>query len=78
MSNDKEKIAELAKLVKGFNDALDAACKYADEHGLEFNIEPSYGMGGTYIGEKHPERKEYENSGYSRMDNGWLASSTSC
>lgn len=77
MSDDKEKILELSRLVEAFDAALDAACKYADENGLEFHIGPAYGMGGTYIGDTHPERKELEQSS-NRMDNGWLASSTSC
>lgn len=44
----KKANAELAELVKAFNDNLSKAEKLADKYGLGFGINPSYGMGGHY------------------------------
>jgi hypothetical protein len=76
----EEAMKELSKQVKAFNDALKAAQKIADEHGLDFGIYPAYGMGGHYYGKNSEERKEREENGdpYGRMDNGWMASSNGC
>lgn len=58
-----------AKLVANFNNALNEAEAFADEHGLDFHISPEYGMGGTYYGEGHE---------YTWAEQGWNPSSQSC
>lgn len=70
--NDKQKQAELSRLVKAAQDALTAAERFADEHKLSFGWSPFYGGGGHYEGD--PE--ERWNSDYS--DDGWHSSSMSC
>jgi hypothetical protein len=63
MSKDKQLgQALLHAKVQEFNSALAQAEAIADEYGLEFSIEPAYGMGGYYEG----------------TDNQWYASSESC
>lgn len=60
--SDKELNAQLAALVSEFEAALRKAEDFADAHGLDFRIDPSYGMGGTYDG----------------AEGEWFASSQSC
>lgn len=43
--------AELEEKVSAFESALAEAERIADLHGLEFNIYPAYGMGGSYNGQ---------------------------
>ncbi|EQA7786787.1 hypothetical protein ACX818_001381 [Acinetobacter baumannii] len=46
---------ELNKTVDEFNRLLSKAEQLADEHNLDFDIDPAYGMGGNYRnGEWHP------------------------
>lgn len=63
MSKDKQLgQALLHEKVAEFNSALRQAEAIADEYGLEFSIDPSYGMGGYYEG----------------TESEWYASSQSC
>ena len=72
----REASAKLSELVSQFESALSQAESLADEYGLEFSIEPSYGMGGTYVGKA---LLEDEDSWYSSDDEyGWMSSSQSC
>ena len=51
MSKDKQLgQALLHAKVQEFNSALAQAEAIADEYGLEFSIDPAYGMGGYYEG----------------------------
>ena len=56
--------------------AIQEAEKLADEFGLEFSFDLTYGMGGTYIGKNYSERAGHD--WYSSNEGSWLASSQSC
>lgn len=70
----------LSELVKYTEECLRKCEDYADEHGLDFNFEPAYGMGGTYSGKGNSSLTEPDdpydwNYGESW---GWYSSSQSC
>lgn len=70
----KQQAAEkLSELVTEIHQKLTEATTLADEHGLEFDLYPAYGMGGTYYGAGH-ERI----GGYYGPEQGWNSSSQSC
>jgi hypothetical protein len=46
----------------------------ADKHGLNFDFDIAYGMGGSYIGDPE-EREEYDED---ELDGGWRSSSAMC
>lgn len=71
---DKQKGTELlAEQLAIFEKALATAESIADKYGLYFIIQPTYGMGGIYVGTALAEE---EGSWYSSA--GWMASSQSC
>ncbi len=69
MVDDKQK--KLQELVNNFNNALQAACDYADETEQSFSIYPSRGMGGVY------DPADDNGDEYSEGD-GWFPSSRGC
>lgn len=71
--------AELADKLANFNRALDEAIEVANKYGLDFRIEPAYGMGGTYTGKGNSEQ-EAESDSWDWDDGswGWYSSSQSC
>lgn len=70
--------AQLQEKVDAFNAALDEAIEIANQYGLEFHIEPTYGMGGTYSGQGKSESPEREYDEWDDDSWGWYASSQSC
>jgi hypothetical protein len=79
LTND-EKLAEMTRLTKVFQNALKAAEEFADLHGLSFDIYPAYGMGGTFYG-RGPEnmaKSLYGDRGDGYNEFGWSSSSTGC
>jgi hypothetical protein len=68
----KEHYEHLYKLVAEFERKLTEAERYADEFGLEFDISPAYGMGGTYYGTAEDVGTRWE------REKGWMPSSQSC
>lgn len=69
----KEATVELSRLVSVAKEALQAATNFADEHKLSFSWNPSYGMGGSYIGDPEERWKEDYYG-----DDGWHSSSMGC
>ena len=71
----EEAVGALADKVKEFNKALSEAVELADNHGLEFDIYPTYGMGGYYEGKGFIE--DWDDA--EALEEGrWRASSQSC
>lgn len=71
--------AELKPKVDAAYAALNEATAVADKYGLEFTFEPTYGMGGSYIGRGSSEETESDDAYCWREDSwGWYASSQSC
>ncbi len=74
----QEANAHLSKLVADFNTCLHQAEAFADEYRLSFCIEPAYGMGGCYNGDR------FDEGGFTKLDHygdelgGWHSSSQSC
>lgn len=69
---DKKALYEtLDEKLKELQAKFDEVKAFADEHGLSFNMDPAYGMGGEYYGTNHPDRP-------SDTDDGWYSSSMSC
>lgn len=71
--------AELKEKVDAFEAALSEAEALADKYGLEFTIQPAYGMGGAYTGKGDSEQTEqryYDDYGDGAW--GWFSSSESC
>lgn len=65
----EEAVSRIAVLVGAARENIHEAEIIADEHGLDFDFNLAYGMGGTYYGEGH----EYE-----WVEHGWNPSSMSC
>lgn len=63
----------LAAKVAEFEKCLAEAEAIADEHGLEFHIEPCYGAGAYYTGKTKTEDEWQESD-----EGGWTSSSQSC
>lgn len=71
--------AELVEKINAFAAALNEAIAVADKYGLEFSIEPAYGMGGTYSGKGNSDKEECYDAYAWQIDSwGWYASSQSC
>lgn len=74
---------KLAEAVRKIDQAVADAMSIADEHGLSFNLDVSYGMGGTYY---PPAILQDEEEGSWLVDEyyldadqgGWVASSQTC
>jgi hypothetical protein len=69
----QEASKKLSELVAEAKQALFDACDFAQEHGLSFTFEPTYGMGGTFNGNDVGKTNEY-----GEESDGWYASSLSC
>ncbi len=76
MTSVQTQMKHLAKLVKDAEDALKAATDYADKHGLEFDWDVAYGMGGRYIG--HGDENPHATDKYGDPKFGWSSSSANC
>jgi hypothetical protein len=78
----EEANAKLAELVAEFEAKLSEAEKLADEHGLQFDIYPAHGMGGTYYGAGHSDLVDdpylRSDMGIGTDEGGWYSSSQSC
>lgn len=61
----EEAVAALAKHVKDAYASIEKAEKLADEHGLSFNFELAYGMGGCYSSEEAADGGEWHPSSQS-------------
>lgn len=70
--NKEKAAAAIADKVNQAEKLISEAEKLADEHGLEFDFSPAYGMGGEYIGKGSPRLA----SGWNEQ--GWNPSSQSC
>ncbi|MND52508.1 hypothetical protein D3C80_435250 [compost metagenome] len=69
---DKAILEVLNAKVAAVYAALAEAEAYAEEHSLEFDFGPEYGMGGTYYSEGYIESEGL------RREAGWSASSHNC
>jgi len=72
----KQAVEKLAEAVSKFEDALSEAETTAEKYGLEFSIEPAYGMGVFFEGSGDNDSESTNN--YGDRDFGWFASSQSC
>ncbi len=67
----KQNTQKISRLVSEAYELIRQAEALADEAGLSFNFDVSYGMGGTYVSEGAAEQEGWK-------DSGWHASSHSC
>lgn len=73
---------KLAEAVSKIDEAVADAIAIADEHGLEFDVDFAYGMGGTYYPSQYLKSEEGEwivdNYYLDADEGGWVASSQTC
>lgn len=78
MSDENKKKKALEELEVHLNRArkeISKAESIADEHGLSFNWDLAYGMGGTYTGKGVTTEEQKEEWG---NEDGWRSSSSGC
>ena len=76
MSQGDKASKEIATKLREARKLITECEQIADRHGLEFNFDTAYGMGGTYYGEGHPDSENLKKQYY--KENGWIASSQTC
>lgn len=74
--SEREAHDRIAELVQQAYDALSEATRIADQHKIEFDFSPAYGMGGTYLpaGSQDP----WSASTDALPEGQWQSSSHSC
>lgn len=77
---DKEADAKIDEHLANAYEAIREAEALANEYGLEFSFDVSYGMGGTYYSPKQVQEDSWLQDNYYLDPNegGWVASSQTC